>query len=115
MNYALSLQLECVIRAMQQFILLTPDQLQTLIENSVRKIFSEQNFNSKQEENELLNFTEAAKFIGVAKQTLYGYTSKRLIPFFKRGGKKIIFRRIDLNAYLEEGRKASISEIEKAI
>ena len=82
-----------------------------LIEQSVRKMFDEQNTNPKTEQNELLGFDEAAKFLGIAKQTLYGYTSKRLITFIKRGGKKILFRRSDLNAYLLEGKKPSITEI----
>ena len=107
------MQLECVIRVMQQYILLTPDQLQTLIENSIRKIFSEQNLHPKQEERELLNATDAAKFVGIAKQTLYGYTSRRLIPFIKRGSKTVLFRKSDLQDWLMEGKKATIAEINK--
>ena len=96
---------------MSNIIITTPDQLQLLIEQSFRKLFAEQNLNPKPEQNELLGFDEAAKFLGIAKQTLYGYTSKRLITFIKRGGKKILFRRSDLNAYLQEGKKPSITEI----
>ena len=100
---------------MQQYILLTPDQLQTLIENSIRKIFSEQNLLPKEEEAELLNATDAARFVGIAKQTLYGYTSRRLIPFIKRGAKTVLFRRSDLQSWLMEGKKATIAENNKKL
>jgi excisionase family DNA binding protein len=100
---------------MADFIITTPEQLEILIDKSVRKALSERDTPSTEVINELLNVTEAAKLIGVAKPTLYFYTSKRLIPFIKRGGKKILFRRADLQSWLQEGKKASISEINKEL
>jgi excisionase family DNA binding protein len=96
---------------MADLIITTQDQLEKLIENSVRKVIGEQSNNSNPDHpGELLNMDEAAKFIGVAKPTLYTYTSKRIIPFIKRGGKIILFRLSDLQKWLQEGKRESISE-----
>ena len=93
-------------------ILITPDQLKLLIEDTIQSVLLKHLPRPLAEQNELLSVDEAAGLLGIAKQTLYGRTSKRLIPFIKRGGKKILFRRTDLMAYLEEGHKLSISQIE---
>lgn len=59
---------------------------------------------------EILNVNEAAELTGLARQTLYGMTSQRTIPFFKRG-KRILFKRSELEQWLLENRKQTISEI----
>jgi excisionase family DNA binding protein len=66
------------------------------------------------EENKLLSVNEAAKHLNLAKQTLYGFTSNRAIPFIKRG-KKLYFKKIDLNIWLEEGKKSSIQQMKSKI
>lgn len=59
---------------------------------------------------EILNVNEAAELTGLARQTLYGMTSQRTIPFFKRG-KRILFKRSELEQWLLENRQQTISEI----
>lgn len=50
-------------------------------------------------EERFLNVEEAAEYIQVAKQTLYGYSSKGVIP--RVGGcRKLLFRKADLDAWL---------------
>jgi excisionase family DNA binding protein len=63
-----------------------------------------------QEENKLLSVNEAAKHLNLARQTLYGFTSNRVIPFIKKG-KKLYFKKSDLNIWLEEGKKSSIQQM----
>ena len=63
-----------------------------------------------QEENKLLSVKEAAKHLNLAVQTLYGFTSNRVIPFIKKG-KKLYFKKSDLNIWLEEGKKSSIHQM----
>ncbi len=63
-----------------------------------------------QEENKLLSINEAAKHLNLARQTLYGFTSNRVIPFIKKG-KKLYFKKSDLNIWLEEGKKSSIQQM----
>lgn len=53
---------------------------------------------------EILTIDEAAKFLKLAKQTIYQLTSKRAIPFYKRN-KRIYFKRSELLAWLDEGKQ----------
>lgn len=64
--------------------------------------------------NKLLTVSEAAEFMNLATQTLYGYTSKRLIPFVKRG-KKLYFQKEELEKWLLEGKKLTKAEIESNV
>jgi len=89
---------------MEKFILTTPEELGNLIQFNVRKALSEQEQSPKQEQDKLMSVQEAATFLNLAKQTLYGFTSKNDIPFIKRG-KKLYFRKADLEKWLLEGKK----------
>ena len=64
------------------------------------------------DDGEYLNMDQAAKFLGLAKPTLYEKTSNRQIPFLKAGGKKLLFKRSELIKWLESGRRKTKSEIE---
>jgi excisionase family DNA binding protein len=68
----------------------------------------------KEEANKLLSISEAASFLNLAIQTLYGFTSNRTIPFIKRG-KKLYFKKSELELWLAEGRKATKKEIEESV
>lgn len=40
----------------------------------------------------LLDIVQAAELLHIQKQTLYGYVSKKIVPFHKRGGKLFFFK-----------------------
>jgi excisionase family DNA binding protein len=52
----------------------------------------------------------AVEVTGLKKPTLYSLVNRRLIPFFKQG-KKLYFKREDLEAWIEDGRKLTAEEI----
>lgn len=81
-----------------------------LILNTVLKALSLASSSPKMEES-YLDIAQAASFLRIPKSTLYSYTSKRLIPFYKRG-KRLTFRQTDLEQWLLEGKKKSVAEIE---
>ncbi|MFH2108230.1 MAG: helix-turn-helix domain-containing protein [Chrysiogenia bacterium] len=54
--------------------------------------------------NEFLTAREAAALLRVTLATVYNLTYRRRIPFFKPGGKTVLFRRADLLAFIENGR-----------
>lgn len=54
--------------------------------------------------SEILNVAEAAEFLRLEVSTIYQMTSKRTINFYKKN-KRIYFKRTELEAYLEEGKK----------
>ena len=96
-----------------KIIVATQEELVSLIEETVRKVLSEKKQGAEQTSGNtslLLSLKEAAVFLKLAPQTIYGFTSKRVIPFLKRG-KKLYFKRTDLEQWLETGKKKSISEI----
>jgi excisionase family DNA binding protein len=97
---------------MEKFILTTPEELGNLIQLNVRKALDEQV--PKQEQDKIFTIQEASVFLNLARQTLYGFTSKNEIPFIKRG-KKLYFRKTDLEKWLLEGKRKSNSEILKEI
>jgi len=79
----------------------------------MRSVLMEKQSSSEETNNNypsLLSVKEAAVFLRLAPQTIYGFTSKRIIPFLKRG-KKIYFKHTDLELWLEEGRKKSVREL----
>ncbi len=59
-----------------------------------------------------LNLETACKYLNISKPTMYGYTSRKEIPFIKRM-KKLIFKKEDLDQWLESGRKITREEKEK--
>lgn len=68
----------------------------------------EQSVTSKQ----VLNFNEASKYLELSHSHLYKLTSAGTIPFYKPNGKKLYFKREELDTWLLRNRCASVSEIE---
>ena len=90
---------------------MTPDELENLIHNSVRKALSEQFPKSSSHDDKPLNIEEAAAFIKKPKSTVYQLTSTRQIPFSKMG-KQLLFFKKDLLLWIEDGKKQTKKEIE---
>lgn len=60
-----------------------------------------------------LTVDETCKYLNIARPTLYAYTSKRLIPFIKRG-RKLLFLKSDIEKLLLSARKETIEELYKS-
>ena len=95
---------------MNPIIVINKDELADLITEATSK--SQQQGKTDKKENPFLDVNQAASFLNLAKQTLYGMTSRRSIPFFKKG-KKLYFRQADLENWLMSGRKMTMEEIKK--
>ena len=61
-----------------------------------------------------LTAEEAAAYLGIAKITLYTYTSKRIIPYYK-SRRKIYIKLADLDDFIlrDQNRVKSVEEIER--
>lgn len=82
------------------------------IENCVRRVLRE-NITPKEETPDLLTIKQAlTQLLPFTEKTTRSKIFKREIPFRKVGG-KILFSRIELIAWLKEGRKATKAEIEQ--
>jgi excisionase family DNA binding protein len=64
-------------------------------------------------QKEVLSFSEACEFLNLSASYLYKLTHKQQIPFYKPGGKKIYFRRGELEEWLLKKRVKSVDEIEQ--
>ena len=97
---------------MEKIIVTTHGELANLIQESVKRILDDKEQTKADYKNQFLNLNEAAAFLNLSPQTLYGFTSKRKIPFIKKG-KKLYFKQSDLEKWLETGRKKSKDEIDR--
>ena len=104
---------------MDKIILTTAEELKQLITDSVQEALKHNDNNRDAHPNEhsgskYLTVSEAARYLNLAKQTVYGFTSSRTIPFIKRA-KRLLFTKSDLDAWLSQGRKQSLIEIRAGI
>ncbi len=65
-----------------------------------------------EKEKPFLTMDEASTYMGLPKNTLYQYTSKNLLPYYKTG-KRVYFKIEELNEFIlnENNRYPSIKEI----
>jgi excisionase family DNA binding protein len=77
--------------------------------NSIEKMLKEQNMLKK----EVLTFNEAAIYLEVSHSHLYKMTSSGAVPFYKPNGKKLYFKREELDAWLLSNRSSSKEEIDQ--
>ena len=59
----------------------------------------------------VLNFNDACKYIDVSPSHLYKLTSARQIPHFCPQGKKLYFKREELDHWLQRNRQSTKEEI----
>ena len=67
-----------------------------------------------EKEKPFFSMEEASAYMGLPKNTLYQYTSKNLLPYYKTG-KRVYFKIDDLNQFIlnEQNRYASIEELNR--
>jgi excisionase family DNA binding protein len=60
----------------------------------------------------VLNFNETCKYLDVSESHLYKLTSTKQIPHFCPQGKKLYFKRDELDSWLQRNRQSSTDEID---
>lgn len=102
-----------MIEAMESpmFFQLNREELKRLIKEALREILAE-NKTEKENNTTLINVQEAAALLNLAVATLYEKTSEKLIPHYKHG-KKIMFKKSELLAWVEARRVKTIQEIRR--
>ena len=89
-------------------IIIDKTDLEELIQGAVKSAV--QNAQKVKPTDELMDVDQASEFLHLAKQTLYGLTSERLIPYLKRG-KRIYFKREELLDWVNQGKMKTRDEI----
>ena len=89
----------------------TENEFKDLLKACINEGIKESGYNTANSTSDkLLSIPEAAIYLNLAPQTLYGFTSNRTIPFIKKG-KKLYFKKSDLEIWLTDGRKATVKEM----
>ncbi len=68
--------------------------------------------NHPEQPDQIMTVQQAASFLSLAKQTIYGMTCQGKIPYLKRG-KHVYFQKDDLLNYLKAGRRKSYQELKE--
>jgi excisionase family DNA binding protein len=76
--------------------------------NNIEAMLEQQNLLQK----EVLNLNEAGMYLNISASHMYKLTSQRLIPHFCPQGKKLYFKRKELDHWLLRNRQDSSDEIE---
>ena len=95
---------------MTKIIITTEEELEQIIENTVRKVLKDINPQSHSTNTEFMDINEAAKYLKIAKQTLYSFTSTSQIPYIKNG-RRLLFKKDELDAWILKGRRKTVDEM----
>lgn len=90
---------------MEKIIVTSPEELEALIESSVKRVLKAQSANTSSTSPEHFTVKQAAAFLDLAEQTIYGLTSRNEIPHYKRG-KKLYFLKAELEKWMLENRRS---------
>ena len=74
----------------------------------IESLVTEQNLLRK----DMLSFDEACKFLQLSASCLYKMTSQHRIPFYRPNGKRIYFKRTELDQWLQMNKRAANYELE---
>ena len=79
--------------------------------NSLYDLILEQNILQK----EVLNFKEAALYLDLSGSHLYMLTSKKRIPHYCPNGKKLAFKKTELDAWLTQNRIETVDDAQEKL
>lgn len=100
---------------MENLILVSKEELIQILQVSLKEVLREEaSVKDKSDPEDILDIQEAAQFLKLSINTIYGYTSQSRVPFIKRG-KKLYFEKSKLEAWLKEGSRESIKDIENRL
>jgi excisionase family DNA binding protein len=76
--------------------------------NNLQRLIESQGINTK----EVLNFQEACQFLELSQSHMYKLTSAGSIPHYKPNGKKLYFKRSELENWLLRNRSLAQDELD---
>ena len=90
---------------------ITAPELETLIENSIKKVLSTQQAEQPTETDRWFDLNELCIYHPdkPSKPTVYGWVNAGIIPVHK-GGKKLRFLKSEIDNWLRQGRKKTLAE-----
>ena len=90
---------------------ITAPELETLIENSIKKVLSTQQAGQPTDPNRWFDLNELCQYHPdkPTKATVYGWVNAATIPVHK-GGKKLRFLKSEIDSWLMQGRRKTLAE-----
>ena len=90
---------------------ITPPELETLIENSIKKVLSTQQNEQPTEADRWFDLNALCQYHPdkPSKPTVYGWVNAGTIPVHK-GDKKLRFLKSEIDNWLKQGRKKTLAE-----
>lgn len=73
----------------------------------IKKFIREQSILRK----EIFTLEEATWYLGISKSSIYKLTSKKEIPFYSPGGKKLFFKREELDSWIYQSKVMPTDEV----
>ena len=64
---------------------------------------------------DFINASELSELLGESIKTVYARVHQRQIPFYKPGGKVLLFKLDEIKEWIESGRHSSIDEIRQKV
>ena len=64
---------------------------------------------------DFINANELAELLGESKKTVYARVHNRQIPFYKPGGKILLFKLDEIQEWVKSGRHSTIEEIKQSV
>jgi excisionase family DNA binding protein len=80
------------------------------LDSKLSRLLQAQEIHSLHKSDELMNISEVAKFLDESVQSIYSRTSRRTIPFYKKG-KKLLFKKTEILDWLDGQKKKTVSEL----
>ena len=82
-----------------------------LLKETFREVLIEKIANNSPRLPEILNIKQVSEFLHLAVASIYEKTSQKQIPHFKKGN-RLYFNRIEIEAWIQEGKVKTANEIE---
>lgn len=89
---------------------LNEEEFKLLLKQIIKEVLEERG--GTDTTSEILDAEQAADFLNMALPTLYEKTCRKLIPHFKQG-KKLYFKRSELQEWIQAGKVKTQKEIEQ--
>jgi excisionase family DNA binding protein len=90
---------------------LNEDEFKNFLKKSLAEILPELLSDARKSLPDILDIKQAAEFLKLKINTLYEKTSRRLVPFFKKGN-KLYFRKDELQQWIQNGKVKTQDEIQ---
>lgn len=82
----------------------------THIKEIVTKLMNSMNADTNT--NEFLNSNEASLYLDISKSHFYKLTMEKTIPYYKPNGKKMYFKKSDLDTFMNSKKSKSMNDLE---